>query len=145
MSFKAYWIIIPPRHNVILKSSEFPSEALLGSSAFGPGSEGWSHGTNGYDRELCGGKYGDVMRYKVVNPIYKWISYDNHPLNPSKIQSIMGYHMIIIDNTHIYIYILRIYLMNLKHWHLGCRNVFWIPIPANRVDKNVKPGFLGDA
>ena len=103
MSFKAYWIIIPPRHNVILKSSEFPSEALLGSSAFGPGSEGWSHGTNGYDRELCGGKYGDVMRYKVVNPIYKWISYDNHPLNPSKIQSIMGYHMIIIDNTYIYI------------------------------------------
>lgn len=35
--------------------------------------------------------------------------------------------------------------MNLKQWHLGCRNVFWIPIPANRVDKNVKPGFLGDA
>jgi hypothetical protein len=58
----------------------------------------------------------------------------------------MGYHVIIIDNTHIiYIYILRIYLMNLKQWHLGCRNVFWIPIPANRVDKNVKPGFLGDA
>ena len=70
MSFKAYWI---HNHHV-----EFPSEALLGSSAFGPGSEGsegWSHGTNGYDRELCGGKYGDVMRYKVVNPIYKWISY----------------------------------------------------------------------